>query len=255
MHDSSGTNPECIPGQSIACVCSDSEKGAQTCSPDGTMYSACVCVTPPSPTGTEGHMQPTTTGTSADGSTSGATTEKSESSSLGPTSSATSTEATGLTTESTTCQDSDVEPNDTEDDLGLNFEAYLNCADPPAEIVGVLNGTLDVDWHLLAGVHYEGNCGLLHPNPRLHVSAGSGFRVCAFFSCDNGGGPVVTCQSEAQPEISPNGRSGCCAFGDVAATIDCLGSGEDDTTGVYVRIDEQFEICTTYKVDVQYAVP
>jgi hypothetical protein len=34
--------PRCVPGQSIACVCTDSTQGAQVCEADGT-YASCVC--------------------------------------------------------------------------------------------------------------------------------------------------------------------------------------------------------------------
>jgi hypothetical protein len=34
--------PRCVPGQSIACVCTDSTQGAQVCQADGT-YASCVC--------------------------------------------------------------------------------------------------------------------------------------------------------------------------------------------------------------------
>jgi hypothetical protein len=56
MHDSGEQGERCVPGQAVACPCTDGRMGAQTCEDDGT-FAACVCA-------------PTTGGDDADADTS-----------------------------------------------------------------------------------------------------------------------------------------------------------------------------------------
>ena len=38
--------PRCVPGQSVACACTDGRSGAQLCATDGRAYGPCQCTQP-----------------------------------------------------------------------------------------------------------------------------------------------------------------------------------------------------------------
>ena len=42
-----GTGNVCVPGMSVACVCTNGTQGAQVCAADGDGYGACVCSSAP----------------------------------------------------------------------------------------------------------------------------------------------------------------------------------------------------------------
>ena len=65
-----GTGNVCVPGMSVACVCTNGTRGAQVCAADGDGYGACVCSSGPGTagtTGTGGSVVSGTAGTSGAG--------------------------------------------------------------------------------------------------------------------------------------------------------------------------------------------
>lgn len=146
------------------------------------------------------------------------------------------------------------EPNENEV-TDTPWRDIVGCDDPPDERIGVLDGAADIDWHLFLGAFPRGDCGLLHPNPSVKLTTDSNIRLCAFFSCDNGG-VLVTCGEGTEPATSPAGRNGCCAHGDVSAVIECPSLEFEDTAAVYVRVDEAPpESCVSYQLAYKVAVP
>src|SRR6187549_190762 len=49
-----GTGNVCVPGMSVACVCTNGTQGAQVCAADGDGYGACVCSSGSGTAGTSG---------------------------------------------------------------------------------------------------------------------------------------------------------------------------------------------------------
>lgn len=191
-----------------------------------------------------------TSATTSNGSTTSSSSTTSNSTSSTSTSS-TSTSSTTSTTASTgtgglMCNDTGVEPNESEStavDLGT-----ISDADGDGDtFAGLLEGQSDKDWYKYKGTD---NFGSVVDATRT-VSSSDVIRICKFAQCVSGT-TEVTCPSSATDATSPDGRPGCCSdhgftFGD----LNCTGTSSDDAE-IYIRLDTQVHDCVTYSVDYHY---
>jgi hypothetical protein len=239
--------PKCVPGSSQACTCPSGQDGAQECNQSGT-YDPCVC-----------------TGTSDSNSNSDATLTTNEPTTVTPettevdptnadtTAGDTSTgdTSTGDTTTGNVCEDPGPEPNEEEPDAADLPDQ--DCDADPSTLSGVLDGAADVDWHHYLGI-FGFMCGDQDPEPEFQVTASDNVRVCAYFDCLMGQA-MTDCGNGSMPEMSPEGRPGCCNDGDLTVALNCSMS-PDESADVYVRVDQAPEgACVEYSVDYNYAAP
>ena len=93
---------------------------------------------------------------------------------------------------------------------------------------GVLADLEDADWFKYKGDDTTFN----FVDPTREITTQGSLRLCKFVQCDDGN-PDVSCPGGTTPEMSPDGRSGCCGSGGFDLGIEC--SGIDDNAWVYIR--------------------
>ncbi|MEJ7734062.1 MAG: hypothetical protein WKG00_33320 [Polyangiaceae bacterium] len=174
------------------------------------------------------------------------------SSSLGPTgptgpasSSASSSTGHGGATASSSstggapCADGDpAEPNESESSA-FDLGGISDDDDAGSSRSGVLADLEDADWF-----KYKGDDTILNVvDPTREITTQGSLRLCKFVQCDDGN-PEVSCPGGTTPEMSPDGRSGCCGSGGFDLGLDC--SGIDDNAWVYIRVDSAVPVCLDY---------
>jgi hypothetical protein len=227
--------PACVPGQSVACACTNGLMGAQVCNPSGTGFGACECegggsnsdsdspTSDPSPT--TGPETTTDPGVETD--------------------TGTTTEDDTTTTGGVMCEDPGTEPND--DEASAENLGQIACNDQPKSFSGVLAGAADVDWFQYHAV--SNFCGFGGPDPSHQVTADGDVRLCVFVDCDVGN-PNVGCEGGATAEDSPEGHPGCCNNGEVNFSLNCMGGPEN--AQFYLRLDQAADACVSYEVTYEY---
>lgn len=140
-----------------------------------------------------------------------------------------------------------------EPDNGTEATAHRitgSCKDGDVgKVYGVLDGPDDVDWFVYTGQD-KYNCKV---NPTHGVEADAGqLRLCVFAECIEAE-VEVSCPTEAQPEVSPAGRQGCCASKTFELGLNCKGTTADDAN-IYIRVDDPTgeAICPSYTVSYHY---
>lgn len=185
-------------------------------------------------------------------------TSETTTSSAGTTGTTTSSTTSDTTTTTTTptCSDgpNEGEPNNSEA-TAKNLGAISDDDNDGESINGVLTGSGDVDWFRYSGLDEFGN--VVDPT-RLFNAMGS-IRLCKFVQCKSPPQDPYVCPGGSTPETSPDGRLGCCAFGNVvyssnpfsAEAFNCKGT--DDGADIYIRVDNPNGLeCVPYSVDYHF---
>ncbi|MBK9756142.1 MAG: hypothetical protein IPO88_22135 [Nannocystis sp.] len=237
----------CTPGQSSQCACTNGDPGAQVCAADGKSFEPCVC----EGSGTDSNGATMATTITTDPVTTGPdlTTTGPDSTTVPDTTGPDSTTVPDSTSGMGTCEDPGPEPNEVENDaIDLGDQG---CMDQPANLTGVLNGDVDVDWFRFRGIDSMA-CGFNNPFVSEVLVASDAVRVCVFAECDQGT-PAFMCPQGSQNDNSPDGRPGCCGMGNMAFMWNCMGS-QNETADFYVRLDQApADSCVDYSVDYSFA--
>lgn len=231
----------CVAGMSIACACPDGGMGAQTCNDDGMSFTPCEC-TGSSMTGST--ITTTTSGMTTTDMTTGVMT-------TGP---MTTDMTTGMMGSSSSggnaCDDPGPEPN--EDEASAVDLGDQDCQADAAILTGVLGGDTDSDWFRFHGIFNGMGCGFNDPLADLTLNAGGNVRLCAYAECDQSMVGMLQCQGGSQPDMSPDGRPGCCNTGDVAFQVNCV-MNPDESATIFVRLDMgEADMCVDYSVEYSY---
>lgn len=147
-----------------------------------------------------------------------------------------------------TCGPDAYEPNASEP-AAANLGSLDDCAASSFSVPAVLADGADTDFFHFQGDDVFGSgCAV---NPSVAVSSSADARVCVFVEC-NEGDTELTCPAGTTDAVSPNGRPGCCATGDVPEIdLSCTGFG-DDSADVFVRVDQAAEVCTHYGLVIRF---
>ena len=92
-----------------------------------------------------------------------------------------------------TCQQQDLEPNDT---IPIDFGAMSDCDKDAVEAKGTFGDADDKDWYELDGTDTAG-CAT---DPTFSLTAPVDAEICAFFSCEKGE-TAITCPSGSKEEV------------------------------------------------------
>ena len=145
------------------------------------------------------------------------------------------------------CNDGDSEPNDTEA-TAVPLPDISDNDDDGSSFSGTLHDADDVDWW---SYHGDDDVGYV-VDPTRDIDAAAGLRICKFVDCDNGNEAEVSCTNGAVLANSPSGLPGCCSLGPFEIGPDCGGFDDDDSSTVYIRIDEPEAACLDYSVTYHY---
>jgi len=210
----------------------------------------CVACASSDPVRKDRFNQQETDGTAGGGGESGFSTSDATGSGAGA-SGPSATSGAGASTQSSSsgqppaCVDDGPEGNDSEasaTDLGT----IDDCDASGGAFSGVLAGD-DVDWFVYHGTDATG-CVV---DPARSLDADGEYRVCQFFTCDDGGPLTLTCPDGAWDETSPEGRPGCCSHEALQLSPDC--SSWTDNSAVYVRLDKPPAAeCVHYTLSFHY---
>jgi hypothetical protein len=178
------------------------------------------------------------TGTGGSDETSSQTTSVSTTTGAGGAASSSSASSSGAGGEEPACPDNALSEQNESETTAYKVKAEpIDDCDGSGDLVeGVLAGASDVDWYFYLGD--DSSFCVVDPSRALTQSE-DGLRLCKFVRCtDSSATTEFSCPSGTTPETSPEGRDGCCGTG--AFDIDdvnCTGSF-DETTEVYIRIDQ-----------------
>ena len=105
-------------------------------------------------------------------------------------------------------------------------------------------GGSEEDWYVFGGTDEIG-CVV---NPTITVSPA--MSACMYFYC-NEGTAAVTCPDGTTEASNDFGDPGCCGGESLSPSVNCEGVS-NDTTLVYVELQDPTAACTPYSLDYHY---
>jgi hypothetical protein len=124
-----------------------------------------------------------------------------------------------------------------------------DCDPSGSSFGGVLDGPDDVDWYKYVGADTLG-CSV---DATRALSASGSVRLCKFAQCSNGNEATIVCPAGATGAISPDGRPGCCSLTGFDMAPGCASfPSTDDSSLVYIRLDQPEGDCVSYTVDYHF---
>lgn len=140
------------------------------------------------------------------------------------------------------CSNDNFEPNNSESEA--TYLGEINDCDGSGGVIDAMLEGTEFDWYWYRGLDQLGCSVGAYREP----SAGATVRVCAYFQCD---GLSLTCPDGTSADVSPGGRSGCCATEAFSVSPDC--SGMSDDADVYIRVDKPpTPHCLSYSLSYHY---